>query len=175
MMRAGNIAAIAMALLLPTSAALSQELPPIFACTDANGKVQYRNTGDLSSCKRLALPQPKVTDLQSTSANYGALPHPGIIDGNKLIQWADATHRIEQRISSDKDVIDAVSSGMLYGYITGIYDANSGKTVCPSHGAKVGQMIAIAEKSVRAQPELWNGPASRLVINALSTAFPCRK
>lgn len=92
-------------------------------------------------------------------------------DGNRLIEWIDASDRVRQG-STNAD--DLNNSAILIGYTMALVDQPQ-SPFCMTGDAPVSQLIAIIAKYVRARPELWNRNASWLVNFALLGAFPCSK
>jgi hypothetical protein len=93
-------------------------------------------------------------------------------DGYQLKELADADDRIE---IGNTQPADYQKVGSLTGFVVGVHDAVDGILVCTPNQVKVGQIVGMVKKYVRENPDKWNRAASTLVINALSSAFPCKK
>jgi hypothetical protein len=106
-----------------------------------------------------------------------ALAMPGVSqaefwDGYKLKELADADDRTD---IGNVQFTDYQRAARLSGFVVGVYDTTQGILVCAPNGLKVGQIVAMVKKFVRENPDQWNRAASTLVINALSSAFPCKR
>ena len=77
------------------------------------------------------------------------------------------------RLSEERDV--RLATGYRLAYILGVYDASSDVSICGPSQATAGQLVAIVLKHLAEHPQKLHGKASDLVLNALSSAFPCRK
>ena len=88
-----------------------------------------------------------------------------IKSGNDLAKWFTE--------DDDKDG-SAFISGMLYGYTTGVVDSTANTLFCPPPNATVGQYKSIVGKYLNANPERRHLSAARLVIEALSSTYPCK-
>lgn len=81
-------------------------------------------------------------------------------------------NKLKSRLDNEKD---GVPYAVALGYILGVYDASSDVSICgPSQGT-AGQLGAIVLKYLAEHPQKLHEKASDLVLNALSSAFPCRK
>jgi hypothetical protein len=93
-------------------------------------------------------------------------------DGNKLQQLAEA----DDRFQNGTDVGgDSYKSGSLIGYIVGVVDTSDNVLFCTPDNVKIGQLIDIVKKYLRDNPEKRHRPASDLVIDSLSSVFPCKR
>lgn len=115
--------------------------------------------------------------LTSVLALTGALvvpcsSHAEFWGGYKLKEFADADDRIDIGNVKPDDYLKASS---LNGFVAGVHDAVEGVLVCTPNEMKVGQIVGMVKKYVRDNPDKWNRPASTLVVNALSSAFPCKR
>ena len=86
------------------------------------------------------------------------------MDGNRLLPALE---------DYDKDV--GYRGGFFDGYVTGVADTSIGKDFCPSPDVTAGQLPKIAAKYLKDHPERLHLDASRLVIDSLRAAFPCRR
>lgn len=76
---------------------------------------------------------------------------------------------------------DIAELGMCIGYLSGVIDGATSASkddprifsVCVPEGVSRGQVARIIIKYAADHPETLHWPASRLVIEALSSAFPC--
>ncbi|MCX8146785.1 MAG: Rap1a/Tai family immunity protein, partial [Azovibrio sp.] len=93
-------------------------------------------------------------------------------DGYKLKELADADDRTD---IGNVQPADYQKVGYLIGFVVGVHDAVDGILVCTPNQVKVGQIVSMVKKYVRENPDKWNRAASTLVMNALSSAFPCKK
>lgn len=100
------------------------------------------------------------------------ISHAEFWDGYKLKELADADDRTN---IGNGQPADYVRVGNLSGFIVGVHDAVEGILVCAPNQVKVGQIVGVVKKHIRENPDKWNQPASTLVINALSSAFPCKR
>jgi len=90
----------------------------------------------------------------------------GLTDGNKLHQWL---------LEEEKPNGSSLEIGLSYGYVNGVLDMGNGILFCIAEGVTMGQLIAIVTKHLKDNPEKWNQPAQFIVINAMKSAFPCKK
>jgi hypothetical protein len=104
---------------------------------------------------------------------FVSLPvHAGVITGNGLIEWM----REHEKPSSDPSR-NWTGEGMFMGYAVAVADASQrNKLVClPTGLTTIGQISAVAAKFLNDNLERWSEPAYVLVVDALKTAFPCKK
>lgn len=59
------------------------------------------------------------------------------------------------------------------GYVIGVHDATKTVSHCSPPNITQGQVVSVFLKRVEVVPEYWNKSADRLVVAALSTAWPC--
>lgn len=108
---------------------------------------------------------------------FGALAVPCVTyaefwGGYELKELVDAYDRTD---IGNAPAIDYQDAAHLGGFVVGVHDALEGVLICTPNQVKVGQLIGIVKKYVRDNPDKWNRPASTLVVNALSSAFPCER
>ena len=101
-----------------------------------------------------------------------SVSHASFYDGYKLKEFADADDRID---AGNSQTTDYSASARLSGFVLGVHDSVDGILVCAPSGVRAGQLVGIVKKYVREHPDKWNLPATTLVINALSSTFPCKK
>ncbi|GKW34920.1 hypothetical protein PEC730217_37000 [Pectobacterium carotovorum subsp. carotovorum] len=96
-------------------------------------------------------------------------------DGNDLNQWIKASKKIDQGIESNSDYL---IHSRLVGYTTAIFDVGSNANlVCAqiSNGVVVEQIVDIVGNYVEKHPEERSKSASRIAMDALIQAFPCKE
>ena len=120
----------------------------------------------------------RLRQLTAKSMLASALLLPGIpqasvsfLDGIKLNEWSNA---VDRTVGNNPSPADYLENGYFTGYVIGVSDMRDRLTICLPQGVTVGQLIAIVQKYLRANPEKWNHGAQDLVLNAFRTAFPCR-
>ncbi len=91
--------------------------------------------------------------------------------GNQLYEWGKALERTRENRQFGNDISDA---NMYYGYVSGVYDSTSGAVFCPKPGTSIAQISDVVLKYLKDNPELRNDDASDLVMDAFSSAFPCK-
>lgn len=72
-------------------------------------------------------------------------------------------------MSSGRSTADLQAAGMLEGFVAGAISPHD----CLPDGVKLGQLVAVVNKYVRAHPEDRHYSASSLVRRAVDIAFPC--
>jgi len=95
----------------------------------------------------------------------------GYKSGNELLGYCDLYLTDPGRFNG----------GLCAGYILGVVDAAGSyeawgvmtQPFCVPIGVTVGQLVQIAYKSLKEEPETLHLLASGLVANALTEAFPC--
>ena len=109
--------------------------------------------------------------LSLPMVSYGAFH-----TGNDLKDWGDALLRINSGTGVQEDLLEA---NRLMGYVAAISEMLSivteimpGQKMCIST-VTLGHMIAVVDKHLRANLEVWNDPADVIVVSALRQAFPC--
>jgi hypothetical protein len=60
------------------------------------------------------------------------------------------------------------------GYIMGVFDAGHGAAHCAPEGVTAGQAVDMTRKFMEDSPELRHFSGDRIVMTALSKAWPCR-
>ncbi|UDQ77718.1 hypothetical protein LJQ72_09265 [Pectobacterium brasiliense] len=96
-------------------------------------------------------------------------------DGNDMNQWIKASKRIDQGIESRSDYLDY---SRLVGYTTAIFDVGSNANLVCAHipnGIVVEQIVDVVGNYVEKHPEERSKSASRIAMDALMQAFPCKK
>jgi hypothetical protein len=102
------------------------------------------------------------------------------LSGNDLIPFMKEWDKKDSGVTTG---LNYSSIGTYYGFIIGVYDTISNTDVCnkitkaPRWGLPDGttsmQLVAVVSKYLKSHPEKWSDPATVLVINALTEAFPC--
>ena len=85
--------------------------------------------------------------------------------GNDLVEGKQAYKKTNHNAG------DGVIEALYMGYITGVHDATY-FFYGVSEDVPLSQLISVVGKYLDDHPERWREPASRLVIDALTTAFP---
>lgn len=93
-------------------------------------------------------------------------------DGYKLKEMFDAYDRADNGRPLATDYQDV---GQVNGFVVGVHDSVEGTIICVPAKVKLGQLVGIVKKYIRDNPEKWNEPASDLVMQALSSTFPCKR
>jgi hypothetical protein len=93
------------------------------------------------------------------SANY-------IMPGCRIVSESDP---------DSKDVINKVRFARCSGIIEGLYYRDDSKTVCPKGSVTNGQMIRVVVKYIDDRPERQHEYFKVLALEALRTAWPCKK
>jgi hypothetical protein len=105
-------------------------------------------------------------------AFIGLPVHAGLYNGNNLVPLM---REYEKADRNDKTTI-YVSAGNFMGYVTGIYDVlEASGIVCSVDGVNRGQISSVVVKYLNDNAKRWGEPAANLVLDALRTAFPCKK
>jgi hypothetical protein len=111
-----------------------------------------------------------LSGIAVVAVSYCGSAYAVFFDGNKL-NGERAGYLAVQR--GKPGTTDYQGSSLYYGYVAGISDTVTGFLVCEPSNVTVGQEAAIVSKYMDENPDKWALPASQIVINALSTAFPC--
>ena len=78
---------------------------------------------------------------------------------------------LNNNASCSQRVIDSIMCRM---YVFGVIDATQGTlTICPSEDLEYDQVVFIVKKHLSENPDRLDLDANKLVIKALSEAFPC--
>jgi hypothetical protein len=105
-------------------------------------------------------------------ASIGLPVHAGLYNGNNLVPLM---REYEKADRNDKTTI-YVSAGNFMGYVTGVYDVlEASGIVCSVDGVNRGQISSVVVKYLNDNTKRWGEPAANLVLDALRTAFPCKK
>lgn len=92
----------------------------------------------------------------------------------QLVEWAD-----QAPLRNSSDPVEAmngiVAASNFQQYVVGFHDAGDNRLFCTPQSVTVGQLQAVVEKYLRANPEQWHERASVAVTAALASAFPCKK
>jgi hypothetical protein len=105
-------------------------------------------------------------------ASIGLPVHAGLYNGNSLVPLM---REYEKADRNDKTTI-YVSAGNFMGYVTGVYDVlEASGIVCSIDGINRGQISSVVVKYLNDNAKRWGEPAANLVLDALRTAFPCKK
>lgn len=91
------------------------------------------------------------------------------IDGNELIKWVASSDRVQKRSYSEEDFFN---HNQLMGYSQGAYDANR-QFFCTPEQFTTRQLMGVIKKYIQDHPEQWNLAGDKLVVLAISKAFPC--
>jgi hypothetical protein len=98
--------------------------------------------------------------------------HAGFYNGNNLVPLMREYEKADRK---DSTAI-FVSAGNFMGYVTGVYDVlEASGIVCSVDGINRGQVFSVVVKYLNSNPKRWGEPAANLVLDALRTAFPCKK
>lgn len=93
-------------------------------------------------------------------------------DGNDLSTWSDARQRARIKTA---DGVDYMNSGMLRGLVIGVHDAFENIYICSPSNATNGQIVDTVTFYVSNHPEKRTENASKIALEALSSAYPCKK
>jgi len=122
------------------------------------------SSGDLRANKPLGIHMKQLAAflflLVATS-----LARAEFVDGYKLKGFLDADERNEKSVNASIGV----------GYVTGVYDSLAVFYYCAPPNITIGQVVAIAHKYLKENPDKWNLPANILVAESLKNAWPCPK
>lgn len=92
--------------------------------------------------------------------------------GMDLKKRADALERVTTGKFTDSDAGDA---NFFIGFVYGVAQAYNGSLICVPEGTKAGHVVSIVTKFLEDNPEKWNKAANDIVLEALSSTFPCKK
>lgn len=92
------------------------------------------------------------------------------ITGEVLKQYCEADDRVLQNKASGNDIHDAMA---CLSYVAGVHDSMRGMLFCTPDHFDNGQATEMTKKFIRANPDKLKQPASRIIIEALGTAYPC--
>lgn len=92
------------------------------------------------------------------------------ITGEVLKQYCEADDRVLQNKASGNDIHDAMA---CLSYVAGVHDSMRGMLFCTPDHFDNGQATEMTKKYIRANPDKLKQPASRIIIEALGTAYPC--
>ena len=96
-------------------------------------------------------------------------------DGSDLLLMLLAAERAKNNPST-ASLQDAQFLSLASGYIVGVSDAQSERSVCiPSKGPTMNQTRQVVIKYFRAHPQSMDQPAAALVTQALASVWPCRR
>ena len=74
--------------------------------------------------------------------------------------------------SCSQRVVDSIMCRM---YVFGVIDATQGTlSICPAEGLEYDQVVFIVKKHLSENPDSLHLEANKLVVTALSEAFPCK-
>lgn len=79
--------------------------PEIFQCTDDNGKIEYKNTGNTKGCKKIPVEQPNVVPKL---ANPKAAAFPKVDNQTQKSRDADRRHILEDELHSEQAKLDGL-------------------------------------------------------------------
>lgn len=91
------------------------------------------------------------------------------IDGNEMVKWVTSSDRVQKRSYNDEDYYN---HNQFMGYVQGAYDANR-QFFCTPQPFTTRQLMGVAGKYIQDHPEQWNLAGDKLVVLAISKAFPC--
>ena len=92
------------------------------------------------------------------------------ITGEILKEYCEADDRVLQNKASGNDIHDAMA---CLSYVAGVHDSMRGMLFCTPDQFDNGQATEMTKKYIRSHPDKLNQPAARIIIEALSGAFPC--
>lgn len=96
----------------------------------------------------------------------------GFYTGNDLREWSMALSRAN---SGNYNTIEQSAYASLFqGYVAGIFDATQDIVVCPPDNIRLIQLTDIVTNYVNSNPEKRTMPANHIVIESMSSAFPCK-
>ena len=84
-------------------------------------------------------------------------------DGNKLYS------------ELQKSANNNLAWGFAYGYVGGVFDANTGVSFCAPSEVTLGQATAMTEKFLAENPAIRHFAASAIIVHVLSRVWPCAK
>jgi hypothetical protein len=73
----------------------------IYQCTDANGKTEYKNTGETKGCKKLTVDPVVVPRLNNSAANNGA-GFPKVDSATQKSRDSDRRKILEDELATQK-------------------------------------------------------------------------
>jgi len=94
--------------------------------------------------------------------------------GNDLLKFLDA----DATAHSNKDHSMQVAhwSGVARGYIAGVSDAYNGwGWFCAPPNAELDQAVALVARYLKEHPDKWHLPGKQIVLDTLSSHFPCKR
>lgn len=94
--------------------------------------------------------------------------------GSKLADFMRQWEKVERRDSNLLDT-DYLGSARFSSYIVGVHDAFDGTFICTPGTATVGTITAVVAKYLQENPAEWPQSGDRIVLKALTKAFPCKK
>ena len=89
--------------------------------------------------------------------------HAEFMTGNDIYKWG------EESATSN------LSWGMLYGYVSGVYDASRGVSHCSPLDVRLQQVVDMVRNHVAANPALRHYPGDTIIVYVLKQAWPCPK
>ena len=92
--------------------------------------------------------------------------------GNNIAEWSDARMKAK---AGTADSMDYVNVGILRGLAIGVHDAFEGTSICSPDQATNGQIVDTVAVYVANHPEKRTENASKLALEALVKAYPCKK
>ncbi len=97
----------------------------------------------------------------------------GYLDGNRLLARYEAKMRMVQDAASGL-ASDAIDAGFYIGYVQGAAEALT-NSLCLPGKLPASSAEEVVGKYLQSHPKKLNEPASFLVRDALSEAYPCSK
>ncbi len=91
------------------------------------------------------------------------LAHAEFFTGNSIQKW------------SDESSSNNISWGMLYGYVSGVYDTGSGAVFCPPQNVQLRQIVDMVTSHVSANPATRHYSGDIIIGYVLKAAWPCNK
>jgi hypothetical protein len=76
---------------------------------------------------------------------------------------------------SEPTLIEGVRQGRCFGFIQGLVYGVGGKDFCLPKGVTTAQGVAVVSKYIEARPERMHEPFGKLAVEALMTAWPCKR
>lgn len=95
------------------------------------------------------------------SVLFASTAHAFFYDGNDLLR----------RLNSDDEVLQMVA----LGYVTGVSDANKGRTHCMPNNVTTGQLRDMVRNYLNNNPAERHFSAHSIVRAVLASVFPCEK
>ena len=98
--------------------------------------------------------------------------HASFFTGQDMMDWINAYRRIEANTMLSNDY---QKGGQLEGFVAGVVGAVEDTLICLPSDVTLKQMIGMVDIYVRNNPDKWNWPADKLVVNAISPTYRCKR